>query len=63
VKVLELPSQRPDFNSIENLWKDLKITVHRRSQSNLTELEKICKDEWEKIPKSICKADTDDSKL
>ena len=54
MKVLEWPSEIPDLNAIENLWKDLKIAVHRRSQSNLTELEKICKEEWEKIPKSRC---------
>ena len=51
VKVLECPSQSPDLNPIENLWKDLKIGVNRRSRSNLTELEQICKDEWEKIHK------------
>ena len=54
VKVLEWPGQSPDLNPIENLWKDLKIAVHRHSPSNLTELEKICKEEWEKIPKSRC---------
>ena len=64
VKVLEYPSQNPDLNPIENLWKDLKIAVqltisivHRKdrcSQFNLAELEQICKDEWEKIPKSRC---------
>ena len=54
VKVLEWPSQILDLNSIENLRKDLKIAVHRRSPSNLTELEQICKEEWEKIPKSRC---------
>jgi hypothetical protein len=36
------------------MWKELKIAVHRRSPSNLTELLKICKEEWEKIPKSRC---------
>jgi hypothetical protein len=42
------------LNPIENRWKDLKIAVLHRSPSNLTELEKICKEEWEKIPKSRC---------
>ena len=60
MKVLEWPSQGPDLNLIENRWKDLNITVHRRSPSNLTELEQICKEEWEKIPQiQMCKAGTD----
>ena len=54
VTVLEWPSQSPDLNRIEHLWKDLKIAVPRRSPSSLTELEKICKEEWEKISKSRC---------
>jgi hypothetical protein len=53
VKVLEWPHSS-DLNPIENLWKDLKTAVDRRSPSNLTELEKICKEEWEKITKSRC---------
>jgi hypothetical protein len=32
-------------------WSDLKIDVQRRSPSNLTELERIYRDEWEKLPK------------
>uniref|UniRef100_A0A8C8IUR3 Glycine C-acetyltransferase n=1 Tax=Oncorhynchus tshawytscha TaxID=74940 RepID=A0A8C8IUR3_ONCTS len=28
-------------------WRDLKIAVQRRSPSNLTELESICREEWE----------------
>ena len=52
VNVLEWPSQRSDLNPIENLWKDLNVAAHRFSASNLTELEQICKEEWEKLPKS-----------
>ena len=52
VKVHEWPSQSRDLNPIENLWKDFKIAVHRHSPSNLTELEQICKEEWQKLPKS-----------
>uniref|UniRef100_A0A8C7M5U6 Caspase-6 n=2 Tax=Oncorhynchus kisutch TaxID=8019 RepID=A0A8C7M5U6_ONCKI len=39
--VLEWPSQSPDLNPIEHLWRDLKIAVQRCSPSNLTELGRI----------------------
>ena len=42
------------MNPIEHLWRDLKIAVQRRSTSNLTELERICREEWEKLPKYRC---------
>jgi hypothetical protein len=54
LNVLEWPSQSPDLNSIEHLLRDLKTAVQRRSPSNLTELERICREEWEKIPKYRC---------
>uniref|UniRef100_A0AAZ3PR59 Tc1-like transposase DDE domain-containing protein n=1 Tax=Oncorhynchus tshawytscha TaxID=74940 RepID=A0AAZ3PR59_ONCTS len=54
LNVLEWPSQSPDLNHIEHLWRDLKIAVQRRSPSNLTELEMICREEWEKLPKYRC---------
>ena len=54
VNVLEWPSQSPDLNPIEHLWRDLKMAVHRRSPSNLMELGRICKEEWEKLPKNRC---------
>ncbi len=44
----------PDLNPIEHLWRDLKMAVHQRLPSNLTELERICKEEWQRIPKSRC---------
>ncbi len=37
-----------------HLWRDLKMAVHQRLPSNLTELERICKEEWQRIPKSRC---------
>uniref|UniRef100_A0AAZ3QMZ1 Tc1-like transposase DDE domain-containing protein n=1 Tax=Oncorhynchus tshawytscha TaxID=74940 RepID=A0AAZ3QMZ1_ONCTS len=42
LNVHEWPSQSPDLNLIEHLWRDLKIAVQRHSPSNLTELERIC---------------------
>jgi hypothetical protein len=35
LKILEWLSQRPDLNTIENVWKVLKISVYLRSPSNL----------------------------
>uniref|UniRef100_A0AAY4DTF1 Transposase n=1 Tax=Denticeps clupeoides TaxID=299321 RepID=A0AAY4DTF1_9TELE len=37
-----------------NVLEDLKMAVHQRFSSNLPELERICKEEWQRIPKSRC---------
>jgi hypothetical protein len=42
------------LNSIDHLWRDLKIAVQQRSPSKQTELERICREEWEKLPKYTC---------
>jgi hypothetical protein len=42
------------LNPIKHLWRDLKIAVQQRSPSNLTELERICREEWEKLLKYRC---------
>jgi predicted GTPase len=54
LNVLEVPTQSPDLNLIEHLWRNLKIAVQQRSQSNLTELERTCREEWEKLLKYRC---------
>ena len=51
--VLEWPNQSPDLNLIKHLWRDLKIAVQQRSPSNLTEFERICREEWEKHTHAI----------
>ena len=54
IKVLEWPSQFPDLNPIKNLWRELKLRVTKRQPCNLKDLERICKEEWTKIPPKIC---------
>ena len=45
---------RARTSPMEHLRRDIKIAVQRCSPSNLTELEKICREEWEKLPKYRC---------
>ena len=54
VEVLQWPSQSPDLNPIENLWKTIKARVHARRPSNLTELEVFATEDWAKIPVELC---------
>ena len=54
LNVLEWPSQSPDLNPIEHLWRDMKIAVQPPSPYILTEHERICREEWEKLPKYRC---------
>ncbi len=54
IKVQEWPSQSPDLNPIENLWRELKVRVAKRQPRNFNDMERICKEEWDKIPPEKC---------
>ena len=54
VKVLELPSQSPDLNPIENLWAEPKKRVRDTRPTNLTHLHQLCQEEWAKIHPNYC---------
>ncbi len=55
IKVLEWPIQSPDLiNPIEHLWRELKVRVAKRQPRNLNDLERICKEEWDKTPPEMC---------
>ena len=48
VKVLEWPSQSPDFNLLEN------VCVRARRPTNLTQLHQLCQEEWAKMHPTYC---------
>ena len=48
------PVRAPTENPIENLWHDLKISLHQRSTRTLTELEQFCPEKWANIAQSRC---------
>ena len=54
LKVLEWPSQSPDLKPIEHLWRELKVCIAQREPRNLKDLEKVCMEEWAKIPAAVC---------
>ena len=38
----------------KNLWRELKVCIAQRQPRNLKDLEKVCMEEWAKIPAAVC---------
>jgi transposase len=50
--VLDWPSQSPDLNPIEQVWRQLKLAIYARGDKaqNLDDVLRIVQEEWDKLP-------------
>ncbi|KAF2355545.1 hypothetical protein FHG87_013703 [Trinorchestia longiramus] len=49
IDVMKWPSQLSDVNPIENLWRILKINVHKRNPQNIKDLKAFFVEKWSRI--------------
>ncbi|KAJ4946873.1 hypothetical protein JOQ06_008916, partial [Pogonophryne albipinna] len=63
IEVMEGPSQSPDLNPVENLWRELKLPDANHQPQNLMDLERIFREEWTTIlPEMFTNPETNDKK-
>lgn len=54
IRVLDWPSNSPDLNPNEDLWKHLKKMVRNRKPRDKQALERVLQEEWDRIPQQKC---------
>ena len=55
IAVMKWPPQRPDTNTIENVWKIIGEKAQNRNPQNIDDLWGFLKEEWESITNTFCK--------
>lgn len=55
INLMEWPAQSPDLNPIENLWKEVKVTIGRKKMKNKEELWQEVRSAWESISVDKCR--------
>ena len=54
IPVLHWPQTCPDFNPIENIWKDIDQQLQNFHLSNREQLREAIEDIWSKYPQAQC---------
>jgi transposase len=56
IRVLKWPSQSPDLNPIEHLWRHLKrqLAAYETEPTSIDELWERVEAEWEEVPAQMC---------
>ena len=51
IKIIDLPSNTPDLNPIENIWMKIKNKLCRQEFDNINKLRKRVEKEWDSLTK------------